>query len=173
MSRYEPLTRYLEGRREAAVPLTFKDVERILNRNLPPSARLHQPWWANTTTHSHAGAWLRIGWKTRQVDLAGQRVVFVKEASGSVGASGERPIKANTSSSVEVVVRTDDLSSAARAFMDRYMTENDCTMAQAVADLLNQAALDRRRRLLDRFPLSGERSTLDSVDLIREDRDAR
>ena len=39
MSRYEPLTRYLEARREMEAPLTFREVEAILHRSLPDSAR--------------------------------------------------------------------------------------------------------------------------------------
>lgn len=171
MSRYEPLSRYLESRREAEAPLTFSDIERILNRSLPPSARLHQPWWANTASHSHAEAWLRVGWKTSQVDLAGQRVVFFRGRGERTSSRTE--IAKLPDAEDQLVLRPTALSLAAHALLRRHMDEHGCSREQAVSDLLHQAAIDRRRQLLARFPLDGEPSTIDSVDLIREDRDAR
>jgi len=173
MSRYEPLTRYLEGRREAEAPMTFKDIEAILHRSLPPSARLHQPWWANTTTHSHADAWMRVGWKTRQVDLAGQRVVFVREADVARPAPQAASPGRGSPSPDAIIVRMESLSTAARGLLERHMAENGASASQVVSDILHQAATDRKRRILEQFPLVGVRSDVDSVDLIREDRDAR
>jgi hypothetical protein len=174
MGRYEPLTRYLEGRRETEASMSFEEIEAILNRSLPPSARQHQPWWANTTTHSHADSWLRIGWKTRQVDLAGQRVVFVREADGSRPARrGVLPAGRRSSSQDMIAVRIESLSIAARSLLERHMAEHGATVEQAVCDILHQAATDRKRRIIEQFALTGVRSNVDSVDLIREDRDAR
>ena len=169
MSRYESLTRYLEGRREAEVPLTFNDVERILNRSLPSSARLHQPWWANTTTHSHADAWLRIGWKTRQVDLAGQRVVFFRDRGRKPSTPSVQPAPASKEPAIELR----DLSLAAKKLLADYTSEAAGDAAVAVARALHEAAIARRGRLIDRIRANAPCVTDDSVDLIREDRDAR
>jgi hypothetical protein len=174
MSRYEPLTRYLESRRGMEASLTFREVEAILQRNLPNSARRHQAWWSNTTTHSHADAWLRIGWKTSKLDLAGQRVVFVQDrpfAPPPTATSLAFELAEATPSIV--TLRLDDLSPAAEALVLRQMAERGVSADRAIRDLLHEAAIDRRRRLLERFPLEGPRSRIDSVDLIREDRDAR
>lgn len=79
--KYAPLFRFLEkhdGREWAA---SFDDIERVLGFTLPASARIHRPWWANQGErggHSHALAWEMAGWKTSQVDMGGERVVFVR-----------------------------------------------------------------------------------------------
>jgi hypothetical protein len=62
---------------------TFSDIENILEFQLPSSARVHRPWWSNQAEqggHSHALAWEMAGWKTSQVDMSGERLIFVREA---------------------------------------------------------------------------------------------
>jgi hypothetical protein len=173
MSRYEPLTRYLESRREAEIPMSFQEVEAILNRGLPASARRHQPWWSNTTTHSHADAWLRIGWKTRNVDLAHQRVVFVQDSSLTPPPTPQASLAPSNTRSEAVTFSMGSLAPAAEALVRRHMTKHGVSTEIAIADLLHEMAIDRRRKLLERFPIEGPRSNIDSVELIREDRDAR
>jgi hypothetical protein len=176
MSRYEPLTRYLEGRRGSEAPLTFREVESILNRNLPLSARRHQPWWANTRTHSHAEAWLRVGWKTRNVDLASQRVVFVRAEPSAPKPAAPSSRTGPGPAETVVTLRLDALTPLAQALVLRYAKEREVSVAAAVSDLLHEAAIDRRRRLLDDIIANAPSiagSGVDVVDLIREDRDAR
>lgn len=50
---------------------TFSEVETIIGFGLPPSARLHRPWWSNQSGrigHSQALAWAAAGWETAEVD---------------------------------------------------------------------------------------------------------
>ena len=61
------------------VDLSFSQIETILRRELPASARNHRAWWANDTSHSHALAWLDPGWKVDQVNLTAERVTFRKD----------------------------------------------------------------------------------------------
>ena len=75
---YEPLRRRLLDLAEGAWQTTFQDVEGVLGRSLPNSARKHQAWWSNTKTHSHAEAWLGAGWRTRDVDVAAETVTFAR-----------------------------------------------------------------------------------------------
>lgn len=61
---------------------TFGEIEEIIGFRLPKSARTHRPWWANS--YSGAGlaqsaAWQAAGWKTTEVDLGSERVIFVRE----------------------------------------------------------------------------------------------
>jgi hypothetical protein len=79
-SRYEPLRAFLEERDEPVVKLTFSQVERILGRPLPASARKYAPWWANERegTHVHARAWMTVGRRSRNVDLNAGSVEFVR-----------------------------------------------------------------------------------------------
>jgi hypothetical protein len=70
-SRYDPLRRYLAGRSEPVVHLSFAEIERIISGPLPASARRHRPWWANerSGSHVHASAWMGTGRRTANVDL--------------------------------------------------------------------------------------------------------
>lgn len=77
MSKYEPLPQFLGSRGGASHRLSFAEIERILGFKLPKSAYEHDAWWSNNATgHSHARAWLKFGWRTESVDLAGRKVTF-------------------------------------------------------------------------------------------------
>jgi hypothetical protein len=78
--KYAPLYRHLAKWRDEEWRVTFEEVEKLLGFTLPDSARVHRPWWANQGEkggHSHALAWEMAGWKTTQVDMAKEQVVFV------------------------------------------------------------------------------------------------
>jgi hypothetical protein len=79
-SSYEPLRAYLASRTEPVVHMTFAQVESVLGRALPASARKHRPWWANERagTHVHARAWLDAGRKAMRVDINAGTVDFVR-----------------------------------------------------------------------------------------------
>ncbi len=79
-SRYQPLHDHLADRTETVVRLTFSQIERLLGSQLPESARRYRPWWANEAagTHVHARAWLDAGRRTKNVDLNGGTVEFVR-----------------------------------------------------------------------------------------------
>lgn len=80
MSKYDPLRDHLAASAVVAVKLSFPAIERILGEPLPVSARKHQAWWANeeSGTHSHARAWLDVGYRTCRLDLTSQTVEFVR-----------------------------------------------------------------------------------------------
>jgi hypothetical protein len=74
---YLPLGEYLGGLDLFTEQLTFAQIERILERPLPPSSRRHRAWWANAPegAHTHARSWLDVGWLVDSVDL-GETVRF-------------------------------------------------------------------------------------------------
>lgn len=80
-SRYDRLRTYLSERPERQVRLSFSEIERIIGRPLPPSARNHRAWWANerSGSHAHARAWLEANppRRTARVDLNAQTAEFV------------------------------------------------------------------------------------------------
>ncbi len=77
MSKYESLGQFLKSRREGLVPMTFIEIEKIIGAPLPPSAHKHRPWWSNNGDNSAlTRAWLEAGFKSEQVDMAAQRLVF-------------------------------------------------------------------------------------------------
>lgn len=75
---YQPLSAHLGAVGQARVALTFSAVERILGRALPASARKHRAWWSNerSGSHSHARAWMDVGWRVAAVDFDAGRVEF-------------------------------------------------------------------------------------------------
>ena len=65
---------------------TFRELEAILGFRLPDSARLYRPWWSNQRKgagHSHALSWHAAGWKTREVDLEVETLVFARDSASS------------------------------------------------------------------------------------------
>jgi len=87
MSKYDPLTKALERSSRASVPMSFAEVERILGFDLPRSARTHRPWWSNDgRSHTQARSWLSAGYRASEVNLEGEEVVFLREATAESGA---------------------------------------------------------------------------------------
>jgi hypothetical protein len=79
--KYAPLYHHLVKWRGKEWRATFSEIEKVLGFRLPDSARIHRPWWANQGErggHSHALAWEMAGWKTSQVDMVDERIVFIQ-----------------------------------------------------------------------------------------------
>lgn len=84
MGKYQPLSDFLTKQGRAHVRMAFKDVEKVLGFPLPRSARRHRPWWANEAAgHVHAKSWLEAGYRTEQVDMEGETLVFARAEHGS------------------------------------------------------------------------------------------
>ena len=59
--------------------MSFSEVERVLGFGLPRSARNYNAWWGNNLYRSrHSWAWLEAGWETRDLDIDGESVWFVR-----------------------------------------------------------------------------------------------
>ena len=64
--------------------VSFSEIESILGFDLPPSARLHRPWWANQgggNGHSQALAWTAAGWETAVVDMDAETLLLRRRPS--------------------------------------------------------------------------------------------
>ena len=86
--KYAPLYTHLSVRVGGAWRTTFFELERILGFELPPSARIHRPWWSNpgrSGGHSHALAWTAAGWRTKSVNLESETLTFVRESEPADG----------------------------------------------------------------------------------------
>lgn len=97
MGIYDPLRDYLTRCGDDEVALTFAQIEGILGRALPASARKYDAWWENVgdgaaTRHSHALSWHRAGYTVR-VSRAGERAVF-RRAGHPRGAGVPSPAPA-------------------------------------------------------------------------------
>lgn len=62
MRHYEDLTALLIPRKEPTVIFAIDKLAQSIRGGLPPSARKHSAWWANSrTAQPHAHAWLDAG----------------------------------------------------------------------------------------------------------------
>lgn len=90
MSKYEPLTAYLLAKGGRELRLSFGDLESIIGSPLPPSKK-YPAWWSNNPTNSvMTKAWLAAGYRSEQVDTAGEKVTFRKAAEDTSPVSEER-----------------------------------------------------------------------------------
>jgi hypothetical protein len=80
-SKYNGLAAYLKSLDSPRWTARFDEIEEKLGFALPPSAQRHPAWWSNQTAdgHSQNQAWKSSGWHTSRLDLANQRVTFVRD----------------------------------------------------------------------------------------------
>ena len=67
------------------IVLTFIEVEEILGRELPATARNHRQWWENQESSPQAGQWQRAGFKTSPVEMHDETVRFYRDGSIAPG----------------------------------------------------------------------------------------
>lgn len=81
MSIYDPLRDRLSSLRVTAVRMRFADIEEIIGRELPPSARKYPAWWGNNDQGGkrHSVAWLHAGWRVEDLGLEMEEVSFVRK----------------------------------------------------------------------------------------------
>ena len=81
MSKYDNLGKYLKEQGTSTVPMTFSAIEKVIGFKLPESQK-HQAWWSNSTSNNvMTQVWLDAGYRTEQVDVAAQKLVFRKNPS--------------------------------------------------------------------------------------------
>lgn len=113
MGKYEKLSAFLRAQRAQEVPMTFREIEKIIGFRLPDSARSHRAWWSNNPTNNvMTGEWLEAGFETEQVDMGGEHVVFrrkMKEAAPRPAkpAGGRHPLFGALKGMVRVAPGTD------------------------------------------------------------------
>jgi len=82
IGKYALLAEYLAALpiAQQEVTLSFSQIERVLNDNLPPSAQRYRAWWSNETegSHTQARGWLKAGWFVETVDFTRKQVRLVK-----------------------------------------------------------------------------------------------
>jgi hypothetical protein len=77
MAKYGALGQALAQLGASRVEMTFAEVARVVGE-LPDSAVIHRPWWANDRSHVQATAWIEAGYKVDTIDRQTRRVVFTK-----------------------------------------------------------------------------------------------
>ncbi|WP_161539468.1 DUF7662 domain-containing protein [Hyphobacterium indicum] len=79
MSKYDALTAALNSQKSTQWQVSFSDIESIIGARLPDSAYRYRAWWSNNPTNSvMTKAWLKAGWKSSNVDMAGRTLTFRK-----------------------------------------------------------------------------------------------
>lgn len=74
-NKYRHLSTHL-AKSTSPVRLSFQEIEQIVGFRLPPSAYSYREFWANTKSHSIALSWMGVGFKTVEVSLEEEYVVF-------------------------------------------------------------------------------------------------
>jgi len=85
VSKYAPLADYLKAQAQDSVQLAFGQIDALVN-GLPPSARNHDAWWANSRTedsHTWAHLWIAAGWECESVNRANETAVFHRTSNRS------------------------------------------------------------------------------------------
>jgi hypothetical protein len=72
---YEPLGQFLGHLTGDYWRPTFHELERLLGRDLPTTARRRRSWWAEDGG-AHAKAWLDAGWRAADVNFDKETVTF-------------------------------------------------------------------------------------------------
>ncbi len=82
MGKYSPLKERLisdERKGKIEVPMSFGEIEAIIDDELPISAYSYRPWWTNSRNTEISGAkngWIAANWQVKSVDLTQKTVVF-------------------------------------------------------------------------------------------------
>ena len=77
--KYQRLYSYLLSHQVQEWRTSFSEIEAIIGFELPASARIHRPWWANqrgASGHTQALAWNIAGWETAEVDMDSETLTF-------------------------------------------------------------------------------------------------
>lgn len=97
MSRYERLKHVLKNSPTTEWRVSFRQLEEAIGVTLPASAYKYPAWWSNNSSNSvMTKVWLEAGWRTRDVDVPGQKVTFYRverpeSGRGAYGNPGSDP----------------------------------------------------------------------------------
>jgi hypothetical protein len=85
MGKYAPLKEFLLKQGAELVPMTFAEIEAVLDAALPASKR-YPAWWSNNEfNNTMTSEWLAAGYQTEAVDVSAERLVFRKSAAPRTG----------------------------------------------------------------------------------------
>ena len=76
--KYQPLFDYLRQAPSDEVKLTLAEIESLLGKPLPPSAKTRRDWWGNRRGALQASAWMAAGYHVVDFDPQAKEVIFRK-----------------------------------------------------------------------------------------------
>ena len=103
MGKYDPLKGFLATRQSQEVPMSFHDIEKLIDAPLPPVAYKHRAWWSNNPSNSViTRAWLDAGYKTERVDMGSRKLVFRRERPAPPGEGIIARLQRNLAGTVHI-----------------------------------------------------------------------
>ncbi len=181
MSRYGKLKDYLDASKDVSLDLTFQQIEQILGRPLPPSARSHRAWWSNNGDNNvMTRAWLAAGYETENVDMVNETLTFAYRAKPQA-----QKMRVDTSLKVEdwaspgFVYQTMkkhtqlQLSPKAQEWLNMMRPDEGDREKFVIDSIEAMVAKAKRKAVIEKYSGLKIGAGSDSVDLIREDRDGR
>ena len=132
MYHYQPLRDFLAARGDRSVNLSFKEIETLIGRALPPSASgaISRQWWSNAPSHSQARAWLSLG-RRAKLNLKEQAVTFSRPATPTTLPDA-------------IIIDTIDLHPVVLRLLETIVSDHGMSVAAAATALLNSAANERQ-----------------------------
>ena len=177
MTKYEPLTAYLQSLspQNGHYPITFKEIERVLGERLPNSAYRHRAWWSNNPSNSvMTAAWLKAGFESSAVDMAGQKLIFRRARPAPGGGGGRAALRPGAPEDGQTLVVA-KLPTATMAGLAARARAAGLTPGEIAADILNtHATLTVAERLAMADRLREDGPVLDHLDvpaMIHDDRE--
>jgi hypothetical protein len=101
MSKYHRLREFLADKDQDFIPMTFSDIENVVQFPLPASKQ-YPAWWSNNPSNNPmTKEWLEAGYETESVNIGSGKLVFRKvrkspdsESSGGAPTSPRPGIQA-------------------------------------------------------------------------------
>jgi hypothetical protein len=59
---------WLSAQPQSMLTISFKQIDEVTGKKLPPSASKHRAYWANSMANARARDWLNAGWRVASVD---------------------------------------------------------------------------------------------------------
>jgi hypothetical protein len=92
LGKYDPISAHFATLPPAQEShrLRLEQIDTLLGKPLPTTARSDRTWWANTESSNHARSWLSAGWKVNTVDFGAGAVDFVRANGSTIKRSSRR-----------------------------------------------------------------------------------
>ena len=81
MGKYEPLGQFLRKQKRDRIPMTFAEIERVLNAKLPASKNSRAFWSNNPDNNVMTRIWVEAGFETEDVSPQSSSIVFHRKKS--------------------------------------------------------------------------------------------
>jgi hypothetical protein len=90
MGKYEPLGQFLRKQKRDRVPMTFAEIEKILNAKLPASKTSRAFWSNNPDNNVMTRVWVEAGFETKDVSPQSASLVFHRKKKEQTQQNGRK-----------------------------------------------------------------------------------